>query len=199
MVTHAAPPEPDPLPKLIHQANTEAAAGDAVALYDTLGQISQHIGQANDAELKDIGNLQTALVGMLKPATKPAAVPEAKPEAKPTQPPPVASPAPAPAPAPAAMPAQQDPVRAQDLYERGIERERSGDFDSARRLYRVAADEGLADAAIALGHLYDPAYLSHAHVFGGISPDVAEARRWYQRAVTLGSPEGTTLMQKLPK
>ena len=67
----------------------------------------------------------------------------------------------------------------------------SGDFSSARPVYRRAAEAGYAEAALALGETYDPVALQRHGVIG-MSPDVEQARHWYERARELGSLEAPT-------
>jgi TPR repeat protein len=63
-----------------------------------------------------------------------------------------------------------------------------GDLAAARTVLQRAADAGVASAALALAETYDPAVLAQQGV-RGINGDVAEARRWYTRALALGSAE----------
>ena len=88
-------------------------------------------------------------------------------------------------------------ARAAILYARGLEAEHRGDFSAARRFYLSAAQKGDAVAAKSLGRLYDPAYLRHI-VVGGLAPDPALARQWYERAIQLGDSEAEPLLQALP-
>ena len=54
------------------------------------------------------------------------------------------------------------------------------DFEEAAKLYRIAADQGLADAQNNLGVLY---------TYGvGVQPDPKEAARWYRKAAEQGQP-----------
>jgi hypothetical protein len=87
-------------------------------------------------------------------------------------------------------------ARATELFERGQEAERLGDFSAARRFYTIAAQQGSAAAARNLGRLYDPIYLTQT-ALGGIDPDVAVARRWYERAVAMGDPIAGPLLEAL--
>jgi hypothetical protein len=86
--------------------------------------------------------------------------------------------------------------RAAELFARGQEAERAGDMSGARRLYAASADQGNATAARSLGRLYDPAYLKQT-ALGGIDPDPALARRWYERAVAMGDAQAAPLLQAL--
>jgi TPR repeat protein len=69
-------------------------------------------------------------------------------------------------------------------------------MSGARRLYAASADQGNATAARSLGRLYDPAYLKQT-ALGGIDPDPALARRWYERAVAMGDAQAAPLLQAL--
>jgi TPR repeat protein len=82
------------------------------------------------------------------------------------------------------------------LFARGLDAENRGDFSAARRYYSSAAQQGNASAARSLGRLYDPAYLRHT-ALGGVDPDPALARQWYERAVQLGDTEVGPLLQAL--
>jgi TPR repeat protein len=86
--------------------------------------------------------------------------------------------------------------RAGLLFARGLDAERRGDFSAARRFYLTSAQHGDAAAARNLGRLYDPAYLGQT-ALGGIDPDPALARRWYERAVRLGDADAGPLLEAL--
>jgi hypothetical protein len=64
----------------------------------------------------------------------------------------------------------------------------AGDVLAARISFQRAAEAGDAAAAVALGATYDPTVLATLGVVG-MSADVAKARRWYEKAKKLGSPE----------
>jgi TPR repeat protein len=83
-----------------------------------------------------------------------------------------------------------------ELFARGQQAERQGDVSGARRFYFSAAQQGYAAAARGLGRLYDPAYLKQT-ALGGIDPDPAIARRWYEQAVALGDTEAGPLLEAL--
>ena len=72
------------------------------------------------------------------------------------------------------------------LINRGMEYLRSGDFSSARLLLKRAAEAGSPGAALMLGATFDPLFLPRLRA-NGIEPDVAQARRWYERALELGA------------
>ena len=115
----------------------------------------------------------------------------ASPQSRPSQ---VASiragPAPAtPPPSPQSQPSTATRLDAEQIAEfvnRGIDLLKSGDFASARLLFRRAAEAGSANAALMLGATFDPLDLPQFRATG-IEPDVAQARRWYEKAAELGS------------
>jgi TPR repeat protein len=82
------------------------------------------------------------------------------------------------------------------LFARGLDAELRGNLSGARRFYLSAADQGDAAAARNLGRLYDPAYLKQT-ALGGVDPDPALARHWYERAVRLGDTEAGLLLEAL--
>jgi hypothetical protein len=86
--------------------------------------------------------------------------------------------------------------RAMELFVRGQQAEREGDVSGARRFYATAAEQGSAAAARSLGRLYDPGYLKQAAI-GGIDPNPALARHWYERAVAMGDTQAAPLLQAL--
>jgi type II secretory pathway predicted ATPase ExeA len=60
-----------------------------------------------------------------------------------------------------------------------------GDVASARLVYRLAALNGSAVAAIAMGSTYDPTRLGKTAIDGG-QANVEEAVRWYEKAIAMG-------------
>jgi TPR repeat protein len=92
--------------------------------------------------------------------------------------------------------APQPGQRAAELLARGRAAESQGDVSGARRIYATAVAQGSAAAARDLGRLYDPAYLKQT-ALGGIDPDPALARHWYERAVAMGDAEAGPLLQAL--
>lgn len=60
------------------------------------------------------------------------------------------------------------------------------DISAARLIYESIAVKGSADAAYALGQTYDPQFLASFPI-SGLAPDLAKARKWYERAVLLGN------------
>ena len=116
-----------------------------------------------------------------------------------------AMPAPAAAPQPTTAPPSNDAAAAPPaglslesdeiamLLKRGKDAFSTGDLAAARLLLRRAAEAGSAEAALALGATFDPLIIRRLGAIGA-SPDAAQARQWYQKAVALGS---TTASQPL--
>ena len=88
-------------------------------------------------------------------------------------------------------------ARARKLVERGDEYMEAGKVASARLLYQSATESGWAAAALALAATYDSSELARWKVIGGIQPDAALARKWYEKAKQLGSPEADRHLQRL--
>jgi TPR repeat protein len=84
----------------------------------------------------------------------------------------------------------------------GAELMANGDVTAARMMFERAAEAGEAAAAFALAETYDPAVLRRLRLRGGIAPDVALARRWYEKARDLGSiaaPERIVRLTQIPQ
>jgi hypothetical protein len=118
--------------------------------------------------------------------------------------------APAPAPAPAAKPADrvapiQPPLlsgeekeRAERLIVNGDRHLEQGNIGAARLFFQRAAEAGLAAGALKVAATYDPAELQRLGVkVQGAIPDRNEARKWYERARTLGAPEAEERLARL--
>ncbi len=86
--------------------------------------------------------------------------------------------------------------KARDLRLQGEERLAVGDVSSARMFFKRAADGGDAQAAVSMGATYDPTLFAALKV-QGMSPDREIARKWYQRAVDLGSKDAFERIQAL--
>ncbi len=82
------------------------------------------------------------------------------------------------------------------MLKRGNELVASGDIAAARLVLQRAAEAGNALAAFALAGTYNPITLGELHVHG-LSPDLATARRWYERAIELGSTDASRELQVL--
>jgi TPR repeat protein len=74
------------------------------------------------------------------------------------------------------------------LIQRAHKLAASGDIAAARLVLQRAAEEHSAQAALALGGMYDPNVLKELKIVG-VVPDVAQARRWYEKAKEDGSAE----------
>ncbi|HML12622.1 MAG TPA: hypothetical protein VK456_04910 [Xanthobacteraceae bacterium] len=121
-------------------------------------------------------------------ALAPAAVPPAAAAAPAALPPaePVAS-------APASELSPEDLAA---LLKRGQQLAASGDIAAARLTLRPAAEAHNAQAALALGATYDPIVLHSLGIFG-VTPDVAQARSWYEKAKAYGSAEAPRRIELL--
>jgi hypothetical protein len=117
-------------------------------------------------------------------------------------PPPAAAPVPPPAaePAPAASapPPELSPDELAALLKRGQQLAASGDMAAARLTLRRAAEAHDAQAALALGATYDPVVLRSLGIFG-VTPDVAMARSWYEKARAYGSAEAPRRLELLAR
>lgn len=82
------------------------------------------------------------------------------------------------------------------LVNRGDHLASMGDMASARLVYRLAALDGSARAAAALGSTYDPIYLE-ARGTQGIQADPAKAITWYKKAIGMGERSAETRLRKL--
>jgi len=105
---------------------------------------------------------------------------------------------------PQAPAATQNPARVMDkeelakLLKRGRYLLSIGDIAPARLLLERAADALDASAAFDLAGTYDPAVLTRSHV-SGIVPDLAMARMWYEKALSLGHSEAQQRLAQLQK
>jgi TPR repeat protein len=71
-----------------------------------------------------------------------------------------------------------------------------GNISAARQVYEMAAEGGLAQAAMALAATYDAIELARLKV-RGIEPNAKEAQRWYERARQLGAAEAEQRLRRL--
>jgi TPR repeat protein len=88
------------------------------------------------------------------------------------------------------------------MMKSGAELMANGDISAARLMYQRAAEAGDAMAALALAETYDPLVLRRVNPKGGITPDVALAHTWYEKAKNLGSavaPERLERLARLPE
>jgi hypothetical protein len=89
-----------------------------------------------------------------------------------------------------------DPEMITTLIKRGEDFLKNGDVASARPLLKRAANSGNAQAALELGMTFDPIFLAKTGVLG-ITPDAAQAREWYDKALRLGSTEAAHHIERL--
>jgi hypothetical protein len=89
-----------------------------------------------------------------------------------------------------------DRERALSLYAKGQEQLERGNVHPARMFFQRAAESGLAESALALGGTYDPDELAKIRVLG-LQPDIETARKWYEKAQELGSPEARDRLRRL--
>jgi hypothetical protein len=90
----------------------------------------------------------------------------------------------------------QDLADAESLLKRGMDALENGRVEIARQFYVRAAEKGLAAAAMRLASTYDPAELGRLRA-QGVVPDLAQARKWYERARELGAPEAGERLARL--
>jgi hypothetical protein len=153
---------------------------------------------------------QLALADPATPVSVPrpsiAAAPAAPVPPPPAPAPVAATPAPLAAtpPAPAAEPvasapaSELSPEELAALLKRGQKLAASGDIAAARLTLRAAAEAHNAQAALALGATYDPVVLRSLGIMG-VTPDVAMARGWYEKAKEYGSAEAPRRLEMLAK
>ncbi len=102
----------------------------------------------------------------------------------------------------ASQPRQHDADEIALMMKSGAELIANGDISAARLMYQRAAEAGDAMAALALAETYDPLLLRRLNPKGGITPDVALALTWYEKAKDLGSavaPERLERLARLPE
>jgi TPR repeat protein len=106
--------------------------------------------------------------------------------------------------APKAIPERREPTltppdrqRALGFVKKGDELMAAGNVEAARLFYERAADVGLAQGALALAATFDPDELARRQVVGGLRPDPAAAKRWYERARELGADEADEPLKRL--
>jgi hypothetical protein len=100
-------------------------------------------------------------------------------------------------PASAAHSQRLDATEVALLMKKGAEFVADGNIGAARMTFQLAADAGEPRAAFALAETYDPLVLEKLGTKGGITPDIALAQRWYEKAKALGSTMATERLQRL--
>jgi hypothetical protein len=113
-------------------------------------------------------------------------------------PPALRLPLPAAAPPPAREPAPltEEQKRGLTFLQRGRVQAQQGNIAAARLFFQRAADADLAEGALALAGTYDPLELDAMGV-AGVQPDLAMARRWYEKARELGAREADERLRRL--
>jgi hypothetical protein len=117
------------------------------------------------------------------------------------------APEPLPSEAAAAPPKPQPPARgpilspsereaAEKFVARGEGEVAQGNIAVARQYFLRAAQAGLARGALLLAATHDPRELARWGVHG-VQPNLAEARKWYERARELGAPEAEERLARL--
>jgi len=92
--------------------------------------------------------------------------------------------------------APEDRARAIKLLERGNQLMATKDFSAAQHFYLRAAEMGLPEAAMALGKRYDPGELERLGAIG-MQADRETARKWYEKARELGSPDADAFLRRM--
>jgi hypothetical protein len=82
------------------------------------------------------------------------------------------------------------------LAKEGDQHLSQGNIAAARNVYELAAEAGLAQAAMALAATYDAAELRRLNV-RGVEPNAKEAQRWYERARQLGAADAEQRLRRL--
>jgi TPR repeat protein len=85
------------------------------------------------------------------------------------------------------------------LLQKGMESLRIGNILHARQFFLRAAENGSAEAALALAATYDPVELGRMAEMTRVVPDPALARKWYEKAKELGSSEAEARLAALAR
>jgi hypothetical protein len=94
-------------------------------------------------------------------------------------------------------PSAPDAADTEALRTQGDNSLRQGDVSTARLFYQRAAEAGDGEAALLLGHTYNPAFLAQLGV-RGLRGDLAQATIWYRRAADLGDKDADIALRSLP-
>ena len=91
-----------------------------------------------------------------------------------------------------------DVQRARDVYIRGLQCLNDNDVACARLYFQLGAEKYRSGrSAIAMGDTFNPRRLKERRIYGGVRPDVVEARRWYERAREFSPSEASQRLQEL--
>lgn len=91
----------------------------------------------------------------------------------------------------------QDVEKILKLMQKGDQYLFEGKIAAARRFYQYVAEMGWPDGAAAIGRTYDPEHLKKFSILGGIEPDPAQARQWYDKARELGARIDVDALRKV--
>lgn len=92
----------------------------------------------------------------------------------------------------------EEKQRTERLVAQGDRHLEQGNIGAARMFFQRAAEAGLAHGAVKMAATYDPIELERLRVkVQGVAADRAEARRWYERARELGSPEADERLARM--
>ena len=94
--------------------------------------------------------------------------------------------------------AEDLPAEVQRMVDEGEVQIDNGSIQGARILFERAAGKGSARAALLLAGSYDSRVIAAYQTATPPSPDAAEARRWYQRAIELGAARAGQTLESLP-
>jgi hypothetical protein len=83
------------------------------------------------------------------------------------------------------------------LLARGADNLIKGKIQVARLFYRRAAEQGSSAGAMAMAQTYDPQELARLNALGGVQPDLALARSWYEKARELGAGDADGKLKRL--
>jgi hypothetical protein len=89
-----------------------------------------------------------------------------------------------------------DKTRENFLIRRAQQLMKTGNVAAARMIFEDLALRRNAHAAYLMGRTYDPSVLKDIFVVG-LQPDIEEARRWYRRAMELGSVRARERLEEL--
>jgi hypothetical protein len=82
------------------------------------------------------------------------------------------------------------------LLARGTQQIAEGAISEARLIFKWLAERGSGAAAFALAKTYDEAVVANSPT-SGLTADMREARRWYERAAELENPEAQKRLSEL--
>ena len=96
----------------------------------------------------------------------------------------------------ASVPTSADREEAERLLGTGDRHFAQGNVAIAREYYVRAAELGSAAAAMRMAETHDPSELAGRNV-RGVKPDLAQAKRWYERALELKASEAESRLRRL--